>query len=557
MNATAGEVRQRLARLEPPRGSSRFLPLAFKVQLIVPAAIGCLLLAPNLCAEPATASYRQTVLQIQQQIEQGHLDAAKAMINTALERTPSDGGLENLLGIVDASGQHRRCPPGISAAIRHSPTLTGAYLNLGRIDMQQAGSDAALRAETLRLYQTVLRMDPLNVEANYQAATLLMWDGKYAASLAHLTRIKAAMDGQIRFQALQCADEAALGQTAAANRAAAAMAANPELRERDGAFALSALRAARRADLIDALYTAANGRAPLSADGLRVLGLAKEAEGKPGEATTVLERAFALDDTKVAPLVDLTRIALAGKDYKQALGYLAHARALKPDDAGFAYEYGRICMNLNLLGEARRAMAEAVKLNPESPEYNFALGIVSSYAQDASAGLPYLKKYIQMRPDDPQGVLALGTAYFRDDDYVNAAFWLKQAAKTTSTAASAHYYLGRILRQQGQYESAVTELKQAATLQPDQAGVFAELGQTYAQMREYQEAQKQLQHALALDANNYVANFALMQTYAQTHDPRLEAQQRRFGEIREKNQEQYREEMRVIEARPQVNLKDN
>jgi Flp pilus assembly protein TadD len=288
-----------------------------------------------------------------------------------------------------------------------------------------------------------------------------------------------------------------------------------------------------------------------------VLGLAKEAEGKPAEATAVLERAFAADESKVAPLVDLTRIALAAREYKQALGYLAHARALKPNDAEFAYEYGRICLKLDLLSEARRAMADAVKLDSDSPEYNFALGVVSSYAQDASAGLPYLKKYNQMRPGDPQGVLALATAYFRDDDYTNAVLWLKQAAKTRSTAGSAHYYLGRILRQQGQYGQALAELQQAATLHPDQSAVFAEMGQAYVQMRKYPEAQEQLQHALALDANNYAANFGLMQLYAQTRDPRLETQQKRFGEVRKMSQEQYTEEMRVIEARPQVELKDN
>ncbi|MGC2160438.1 MAG: tetratricopeptide repeat protein [Silvibacterium sp.] len=528
------------------------------MQFLPAVVFGCALLAPQLHAQPAAASYRQTLAQIQQQIEQGRLSDARTLISTALKRFPSDAGLENLLGVVEAEqGETELARQAFSAAIEYDPKLVGAYLNLGRIEMQEAGNHAAPRAEALRLYQKVLRMNPANAEANFQAATLLMWDGEYAASLALLARTGAAMRGQIRVEALRCADEAGLGHTSATNRAAAAMVANPELSEQDAVFVLPALRTARRADQIDAIFTAANARTPLSAYGLRVLGLAKEAEGKPAEATVVLEHAFALDDTKVAPLLDLARIALAGKQYKQALGYLAHARTLKPDDAAFAYEYGRICLKLNLLGEARRAMGEAVKLDPDSPEYNFALGVVSSYAQDASAGLPYLKKYHQLRPGDPDGVLALGTAYFRDDDYVNGALWLKQAAKTASTAAPAHYYLGRILRQQGEYDKALVELNQAETLQPDQSAVLAELGQTYVQMREYPEAQKQLQHALTLDTDNYVANFALMQLYAQTRDPRLGAQQKRFGEIKEKNQEQYREEMRVIEARPQVELTDN
>jgi tetratricopeptide (TPR) repeat protein len=514
------------------------------------------LLAPQLRAQPEAGSRRHTVEQIQQQIEQGHLSDAETQINAALKRFPSNAGLENLLGVVEAEqGRTEAARQAFSAAIQHDPKLVGAYLNLGRIEMQEAGDHAGPRAKVLQLYQKVLRLDPANAEANFQMATLLMWDGKYAPSLAHLEKTGAAMRGQIRVEALRCADEAGLGHKSETDRAAAAMIANPELSEKDAVFVLPALRAARRADLIDLIFSAANARKPLSAYGLRVLGLAKEAEGKLAEATAALERAFALDDTSVAPLTDLTRIALAGKQYKQALGYLAHARALKPNDAAFAYEYGRICLKLNLLGEARRAMSEAVKLDPDSPEYNFALGVVSSYAQNASAGLPYLKKFHEMRPNDADGVLALGTAYFRDDDYANAALWLKQAANTASTAAAAHYYLGRILRQQGKYDEALAQLKQAATLQPDNAAVFAELGQTYLQQRKYPEAQEQLHHALTLDSNNYVANFALMQLYAQTHDPRLGAQQKRFGEIKQQNQEQYREEMRVIEARPEVALK--
>lgn len=528
------------------------------MRLLLLAVFGCFLLTQLHALPAAEPSYNQMILQIQQQLEQGHLSDARTLIHAALQRFPANGGIQNLLGVVEAEqGNTELARQAFSAAIQHDPKLVGAYLNLGRIEMQTAGSDTATRISAQRLYQKALSLDPKNAGANFQLATLLMWEGKYATSLAHLAVADPAMRGEIRAQALRCADEAGLGHKSATDRAASAMTANPKLSEEDAVFVLPALRAARRADLIDSIFTAAKARSPLSASGLRVLGLAKEAEGKSADATTILERAFALDETKVAPLIDLTRIAIAGKQYQQALGYLAHARALEPDNAAFAYQYGRICMKLNLLGEARRAMSEAVKLKPDSPEYNFAMGVISSYAQDASAGLPYLKKYHQMRPADADGILALGTAYFRDDDYVNAALWLKQASEEKSTAAQAHYYLGRILRQQGKYDQALAQLEQAESLQPDQASIHAELGQNYVQMREYPAAQKQLQRALTLAPDNYVANFALMQLYAQTRDSKLGAQQKRFAEIKKKNQEQYRDEMRVIEARPETELKSN
>lgn len=546
-----------MSRLERARDSRGFLCLCVRMRSLSTLIFGCVLLTAQLPAQ-AAASYRQIVEQIQQQIQQGRLSSAQTLANTALQRFPSNAGLENLLGVIKAEqGDMALARRAFSAAIEHDPKLVGAYLNLGRIEMQDAGNQPADRAKALRLYQKVRRLEPSNAEANFQMATLLMWNRNYSDSLTHLARADTAMQGQIRAEALRCADEAGLGHRIAASRAAAAMVANPKLSERDAVFVLPSLRAARRADLIDSLFTAANERTPLSADGMRVLGLAKEAEGKSADATAALERAFALDNTQVAPLLDLTRIELADKKYTAALGYLAHARVLRPDDAALAYEYGRICLKLNLLGEARRAMSEAVKLAPDSPEYNLAMGIVAAEAQDPPAGLPYLKKFHQLRPDDPDGILALGTTYFRDDDYANATLWLKLATKNLGTAAEAHYYLGRILRQQGQYDKALEQLKKAESLRSDNAAVFAELGQTYIQMRKYPEAHKQLEQALRLDANNYVANFALMQLYAQTRDPRLGAQQKRFGNIKQVNQNQYRDEMRVIEARPVTEPKES
>ncbi len=40
---------------------------------------------------------------------------------------------------------------------------------------------------------------------------------------------------------------------------------------------------------------------------------------------------------------------------------------------------------MGLLGEARKAMGEAVKVEPENPQYNFGMGVISSFSQDAKS----------------------------------------------------------------------------------------------------------------------------------------------------------------------------
>ena len=128
------------------------------------------------------------------------------------------------------------------------------------------------------------------------------------------------------------------------------MAANPDLTEEDADTCLPALRDARRADLIEPLFAAVASRHSLSPAGLRILGLAQEAEGKLQPARATLENAFAADSKSVVILEDLTRVAKAANDNEGALGYLAHARDLQPDRPSATvrvrrhlYSHGAIC----------------------------------------------------------------------------------------------------------------------------------------------------------------------------------------------------------------------
>jgi tetratricopeptide (TPR) repeat protein len=498
-------------------------------------------------AQAAREKYQQGILEIQRHIEQGDFDSARQLIHKAMVSLPGDGGLENLLGVVEIQQGHAEIArQHFRTAIRRDPSLLSAYLNLGRIDMQTALSDTHARASAIDTYDKLLRKDPANAEGNYQLATLLMWDEKYQASLQHLNRLNADDRNRIGAQVVICADKAALGHAAEASEAAAKIVAAPDLQEQDAMDLLPALRSAHRADLIESIYAAANQKSPLSADGLRILGLAQEGEAKLEVARATLESAFAKGSSPVPVLVDLTRVATALKDYQGALGYLAHARDLKPNDASFAYEFGVLSLRLSLLGESRKAMSEAVKLEPENPDYNFGMGIVSSFSQDATQGLPYLKKYHALRPSDPAATLAIGTTYFRAKSYEDASTWLQQAANDKTTAADAHYYLGRIARVQSHLDDARRELEQANTLAPGRSDVLAELGQLAIASRRYPDAQKYLDQAIALEPENYAANFALLQLYARTSDPRREQQSKRFDEVKSKDEQHYQEMMRII-----------
>ena len=263
--------------------------------------------------------------------------------------------------------------------------------------------------------------EPGNAEANYQAAMLLMWDQNYQRSLEHLARLSPDDRSRIGAQIVLCADEAALHHSSAADKAADALVAPlPIFRAGCNAGLACASASASRRSHRAAICRSQREKTAFRLDGLRILGLAQEGEGNLETARKTLELAFTQSNSSVPILVDLTRVAKAAKDYQGALGYLAHARDLQPNDAGFAYEFGVLSLRLGLLGESRKAMAEAVKLSPDNPEFNYGMGIVSSFAQDSTQGLPYLEKYHALRPSDPAALLAIGTTYFRAKNYESA-----------------------------------------------------------------------------------------------------------------------------------------
>ncbi|GGH01575.1 tetratricopeptide repeat protein [Silvibacterium dinghuense] len=512
---------------------------------------GCALLTLMLassCAQAQRAGYQDTVLKIQGQIESHDLDGARVLLASAMKHYPNDGGLENLLGVVEAQSQHRDAAKhAFSQAVVLDPKLLSAWQNLARIEMEDADHDPKSAEDALRSYTHALALDPSDAESIYGAATAAMWRHAYATSLAYLQKLDGESRAKARVQAVLCADELGAGHTAAAEQAAARMAASLDLLESDVMLALPALRAAHRADILDTLLSSAHAHEPLSPAGLRMLGLAQEAEGKPQQAKATLEHVYELEPTNTAPLVDLARIALAQNDKQGALGYLAHARAIAPKDAALAYQYGFVCLQMELLREAQSAMAQAVQLAPDNPDYLLTMGTVATGAD----ALPYLERYRAMRPDDPAGYLASGIAYLDNNHFDEALSWLRKAVASPKTAFSAHYYLGRTLREQAKYKEALTELHQADVLRPNQPEVLAEIGADYFWLKQYGDAVGPLKHALELEPDNYVANYALLRLYSQTGDPQREEQAKRFTALRTQREDRYRDAMRVIEARPQ------
>lgn len=481
-------------------------------------------------------------------LERGDLIAANSLIEPTLRAHPADPLLHNLAGVIAArQGGFESAEAHFQAAIRLAPRGRASYENLGRLYQERADGNPAMRAKAIAIYRRLLEADPGSVEGLFQSGFLLAIDGQFADSRATLERLPEDVRQRPQALAVLAADLTGLGDPAAARGVVSALAAHAALTEADVLAVLPALPIGPGDAVAALMLDALDRRGLASPRALQALAAIHVRGGRFAEARQALERAAAAGGASTPLLLELARAAVKLKDYKGALGYLAHARSLEPANATVHFLFGMVCVEENLGREAYDSMKKAVELDPENPLINYAMGAVATHRREPSESLPYFEKYVRLKPDDPRGHFALGAARFYSNQLDEARPELERAARTPETATGAHYFLGRIARQANDLVTAGREIEQALRLNAGLADAWAELGLIQTRSGEYRQAEQSLAKALAIDPEHYAASVNLATLYGRTKDPRREAQAARVATLIEKRDARAQEFLRIIE----------
>lgn len=498
-------------------------------------------------SRPAPAAALQQIAAL---LEHHEFESAGRAIDEALAIHPSDPSLHNYAGIVAAQrGDAGGAESHFRTAIALAPRSPAAYENLGRLYQEHASAfpDAVDRA--LGVYERLLAVDPANIEALYQRGFLLALQGSFAESRTLIDRLPQEVRGRPHVQALIAIASAGTGDAAGAAAAVDALSRHPELVVEDVRAVIPAFRHLPAGEVPGQLLELLDRRGLAAPDELHRLGQLHAKAGRFAEARAVFERAAAGGVT-VPLLLDLARAAVKLDDHKGALGYLAHARALQPENARVHFLFGMVCVELNLGAEAYESLQKAVQLAPDDPLVNYAMGAVSMTRREPREAVPYLEKYRRLVPDDVRGRFALGAAHFYGHDFEAARPHLAEAARHAETAAGAHYFLARIARQSHDLETARREIDASLRANPRLADAWAELGLLQTRAGDYAEAERSLAQALAIDPENYRATVNLAALFTRTRDPRREAQAARLAELQEKRAVRGQEFLRMIEVVP-------
>ena len=167
----------------------------------------------------------------------------------------------------------------------------------------------------------------------------------------------------------------------------------------------------------------------------------------------------------------------------QAAGFFERAVQLDPNFApawarlsrmnAHLYSSGRLQSTSAQRDTAKRALDNAQKLEPNSPETLLALGYLSILQCWVITGSP------------------------------EATFRLV-SARCYRVAASSRYALGRVTRREGNWDESVAYFEQALTLEPRNVELLMELAETYGMVRQFPAALKLYDRVLDIKPNDLI-----------------------------------------------------
>ena len=161
-------------------------------------------------------------------------------------------------------------------------------------------------------------------------------------------------------------------------------------------------------------------------------------------------------------------------------------------------------------GDPRMVLQEAlarhnVEKNPGDFEAHYNLAAMLQAKDKLDDAIHEYESAVRLRPDDPAGNNALGTAWMAAGHPEQGAGYFQAALKARPNYFDAHYNLGLALAAQNDFEGASQQLDLALKLQPDDANVEANLGAAMAELGRFPEAKAHFERALQIDPNQALA----------------------------------------------------
>ena len=227
------------------------------------------------------------------------------------------------------------------------------------------------------------------------------------------------------------------------------------------------------------------------------------------EAEKNSELALSLAPDCVACYRTLAQIADRQDNSEKALAYLVEARKLSPEDPEVLFEFGKVCLERNLVDDALPALTKAMERDPDNDSYVYVLGSANVAKGQLPNALALFQRLLKKHPDDAVLIYATGAVYYLQGNYSEAESSLKRSLTLQPNQVAASYYLALTYDAIGDDDRAIPVFRELLKSNPNHAPSYVKLGGILVRTHQYGDARQSLERAVSLDPNSVAAHYQL------------------------------------------------
>lgn len=494
------------------------------------------------CVIAATACAQTDHIQAAAQfMSNGDTMRAEAEARKALQLAPTRALALAMLGTIRLQqGKTEESTKFLVQALALNPKLVGARTTLGNAYAFSGKPDLAAKC-----FREVLKIDPGNFDARFDLFKLEASRRNFQQSLDLAAPIMPQVLQSDEGIVVLASDYGALGKSHELQDLAARWQQLPAPSD-DSAldFGSTLLAYGMKAEATRVFEDEETRLAahPQASVALK-LGNAFLALGLLDRAETNSQLALSLAPDCTACYQALAQIAERQDNSEKALAYLVTAKQRAPRDPEVLFEFGKVCLERNLVDDALAALTKAVDLKPDNDSYVYVLGSANVARGYLPEALALFDQLLKKHPHDAILSYAVGAVYYLQGKYSEAETSLKQSLAIQPDQVAASYYLGLTYDAIGDDDRAIPVFRNLLKTNPQHAPSYVKLGGILVRAHQYEEAQQNLERAVSLDPDSVEAHYQLGLLLRRVGKPaesesqfaesrKLEAQQRAQKDVR-------------------------
>ena len=440
-------------------------------------------------------------------LSQGQVDQAETEARQALGNPTTRALAFAMLGTIRLQeGRYEESASFLTQALALNPHLVGARTSLGNACLLQGKTELARKS-----FQEAVRLDPGNFNARFELAKVEASLHNYRRSLDAAGPIVAQLSGSDDGILLLATDYGSLGrqeELEALARNWEQLSAPSDESSLEFGNVLAMFGMTLEAKQIFEAEEAKIAAHPSSTLAFK-LGKSYMSLGILDRAEQNFQRALDLNPACADCDQSLAEIAERQGNTEKALAFLVAAKQLAPEDPEILFEFGKVCLQRNLLEDALPALAKAAALKPERDPYVYVLASANVAQGNLSNAASLFARLLQKHPHDAVLKYSMGAVDYLQGKYAEAESSLRQSLRAQPDQVAASYYLGLTYDALGQDDRAVAVFRDLLKGHPQHAPSYVKLGSILLRQHNYDEAQQDLERAISLDSGSVQAHYQL------------------------------------------------